>query len=223
MSRSPAGRPSIAWHLLTAVALALGLAGCGLPDEDRTRAVDTPVPYELLDPATPSAEDAGADGFPPRSVPVVLWLRGDDVLVPAPVEASCEDPPAQVVEASLRTLAAAPTTEERNAGLASALPPSPRLRLVAISDGLARVDVDLIDLGDPERLPFAVGQLVLSVTSAPGVDALELVSSGRPLEAPLPGGALAEGPVTADDYAELLLRGDEPGVPSDLGCPDPLR
>ena len=219
MSCSPGRRRGIAWHLLSAVVLAPALASCGLPDEDRTRTVDTPVPYELLENA-PGAEDATTTGSPLRSVPVVLWLRGDDVLVPAPVVASCQDPAADVVETTLRTLAAAPTTEERDAGLASALPPSSRLRLVSISDGLARVDVDLIDLGDPERLPFAVGQLVLSVTSAPDVDALELVASGRPVEAPLPGGALAEGPVTADDYAELLRGGeDSPEVPPDLGCP----
>ncbi|QSR30766.1 hypothetical protein CFI00_09730 [Nocardioides sp. S5] len=157
-----------------------------------------------------------------RGVPVVLWLRGDDVLVPAPVDASCEDPSSEVVEATLRTLAAAPSTQERDRGLASALPPSARLELVATSDGLARVDVDLIDLGDPERLPFAVGQLVLSVTSAPGVDAVEMTTSGRLVEAPLPGGALADGAVTADDYAELLSGPDETAdVPSDLGCPDP--
>ncbi len=219
MSCSPTGRRSIAWHLLVALVPALALAGCGLPDEDRTRTVDTPVPYELLERA-PGAEDATTTGSPLRSVPVVLWLRGDDALVPAPVAASCQDPATEVVETTLRTLAAAPTTEERNAGLASALPPSAGLRLVSISDGLARVDVDLIDLGDPERLPFAVGQLVLSVTSAPDVDALELVASGRPVEAPLPGGALAEGPVTANDYAELLPGGDtSPEVPPDLGCP----
>ncbi|MSW70955.1 MAG: hypothetical protein F2829_12965 [Actinobacteria bacterium] len=219
MSCSPAGRRGMARHLLVPLALALALVGCGLPDEDRTRAVDTPVPYELLESA-PGAEDATTTGSPLRGVPVVLWLRGDDALVPAAVAASCQDAATDVVETTLRTLAAAPTTEEREAGLASALPPSAGLRLVSISNGLARVDVDLIDLGDPERLPFAVGQLVLSVTSAPDVDALELVASGRPVEAPLPGGALAEGPVTADDYAELLRGGGQsPEVPPDLGCP----
>ncbi|GAA1448776.1 hypothetical protein GCM10009641_77550 [Mycobacterium cookii] len=225
MRRPWSRRRAIGRSLLSplAPALALALAGCGLPGEERTRTVDAPVPYELLDSA-PAAGDGVRDGAPLRSVPVVLWLRGDDVLVPAPVAASCEDPPSEVVEATLGTLAAAPSTEERDAGLSSALPPSARLRLVAISNGLARVDVDLIDLGDPERLPFAVGQLVLSVTSAPEVDAIEMVTSGRPVEAPLPGGALADGPVTADDYADLLPGHEEsPGAPPGLGCPDRSR
>lgn len=209
-------------RLVLLLALAPALAACGLPDEERIRTVDTPVPYELLDSAPPDAEDVGTNGAQPRGVPVVLWLRGDDVLVPAPVDASCEDPASEVVETTLRTLADAPSTQERDGGLASALPPSARLELVTISGGLARVDVDLIDLGDPERLPFAVGQLVLSVTSAPGVEALEMTTAGRLVEVPLPGGALADGPVTADDYAELLRAPDEPaGMPSTLGCPDP--
>jgi hypothetical protein len=207
--------------LACAVPLLLTLAACGLPDEDRTRSVDTAVPYRLLEPAVPSSDGQGADSSPPRRAPVVLWTRGDDKLVPASVDASCADAPSDVVDLVLRTLTESPTAEQRSAGWSSALPPSARLEVVEITNHVARVDVDLLALGDPERLPLAVGQLVLSVTSAPGVDALEIVASGQSVEAPLPRGALAGGPVTADDYAPLLPRRLRGMVSGDFGCPEP--
>ncbi len=60
-----------------------------------------------------------------------------------------------------------------------------------------------------ERLPMAVGQLVLTVLSAPGIRSVELVSDDGPIEAPLPGGVLTEGPVTVDDYIGLVVSGYE--------------
>jgi Sporulation and spore germination len=204
------------------LSLVLTLAACGLPDEEKTRTIDTAVPYNLLQPADPGADQPAAGSPLPRHVPAVLWVRGDDRLVPAAVGASCQDPPSDVVDLVLRTLVESPTTDQRDTGWSSAIPPSARLEVVAIADGVARVEVDLGDLGDPERLPFAVGQLVLSVTSAPEVDALEVVASGETAEAPLPGGALADRPLTAKDYVQLLprrLRGPSgTGVSSKLGC-----
>jgi hypothetical protein len=204
------------------LSLVLTLAACGLPDEEKTRRIDTAVPYNLLQPADPRVEQPAAGSPLPRRVPVVLWMRGDDKLVPAAVGASCQDPPSDVVDLVLRTLVDSPTAEQRDAGWSSAMPPSARLEVVAIADGVARVEVDLGDLGDPERLPFVVGQLVLSVTSAPEVDALEVVAAGETAEAPLPGGALADRPVTAEDYVQLLprrLRGTSGTMVSgELGC-----
>ena len=76
-----------------------------------------------------------------------------------------------------------------------------------------------------ERLPLAVGQLVLSLSSAPGVDGIRLVTSGEAVDVPLPDGALADRPVTADDYVELLppdlVAGTGPArtLSRDVGCP----
>jgi hypothetical protein len=207
-----------------AVSLLLVSTACGLPDESRSRAVDgTSVPYNLLE-----APDQGGDPTPtlahPRGVPVAFWLRRDDRLTPAPVSTTCDDPTAEVVEDVLGTLAEAATSEEGSAVWTSAVPPSARLELVALEDGVAVVDLDPVALGDAERLPLAVGQLVLSVSSAPGVDGLRLVTSGEPVDVPLPDGALADRPVTADDYVELLpadlVAGTGPArtLSGDVGC-----
>jgi len=67
-----------------------------------------------------------------------------------------------------------------------------------------------------ERLPVAVGQVVLSVASAPTVRGVALQTYGRPVQVPLPGGSLTDGPVTATDYVDLLSpRWRQPGA---FGC-----
>ena len=76
--------------------------------------------------------------------------------------------------------------------------------LVSLEDGRATVDVRMGRLptgGD--RLPLAVGQVVLTVTSVPTVREVVLVADGARIEAPLPGGALTGRPLTAADYAVL--------------------
>jgi spore germination protein GerM len=210
---------------LLAVAVLLTVTGCGLPDEQRNRTVEAAsVPYNLLTPPEQGRGDATAGPAVPRGVPVAFWLRRDDRLTPARVGTTCEDPTAEVVEDVLGTLAEPPTSEERSAGWTSAVPPSARLELVALEDGVAVVDLDPVALGDAERLPLAVGQLVLSVSSAPGVDGLRLVTSGETVDVPLPDGALADRPVTADDYVELLpptlVAGTGPArtLSPDVGC-----
>ena len=211
---------------ILALSLLLATTACGLPDEERSRAVDADaVPYTLLTPAEEQPEDSDAGPAHPRGEPVVFWLGGDDRLTTAPVGASCDDPVAQVVEDVLTALSASPTSEDGAAGLTSAVPPSARLELVALEDGVAVVELDPMALGDAERLPLVVGQLVLSVSSAPGVDGLRLVTSGEEVDVPLPDGALADRPVTADDYVELLPpglvagTGSEQTLAGDVGCP----
>jgi spore germination protein GerM len=77
-----------------------------------------------------------------------------------------------------------------------------------LSDGTATIDIDGPDeapSGGASRL--AVAQIVLTATSVPGVDAVRLTLSGEPVEAPLPSGQLTSAPLTAADYAALLVPG----------------
>jgi spore germination protein GerM len=211
---------------LLALPLLLAATACGLPDEERSRTVDADaVPYNLLTTAEEEPEGSDAGTAHPRGEPVVFWLRRDGRLTTAAVGATCDDPVAQVVEDVLDVLSGPITSESGAAGHTSAVPPSARLELVALEDGVAVVDLDPVALGDAERLPLAVGQLVLSVSSAPGVDGLRLVTSGEDVDVPLPDGALADRPVTADDYVELLPPGLVAGtgaartLAEDVGCP----
>jgi hypothetical protein len=210
--------------LVTVLVTVLGLSACGLPDERRTQVVDdASVPYDLLDADESSTRpDVQAPRVPPHA-PVVFWTRADRVLVPAAVDLSCAQTSIDVVRGLLESLASSPRDSDRDAGLGSAIPPAAQLTLVGIDDRTAEVELDPLAIGDAERLPLAVGQVVLSVTSAPGVDAVRLFTSGEAVDLPLPGGALATGSATADDYAALLphrLVADEVARTS-LGCDTP--
>ena len=207
---------------LAGVVAAACLAGCGLPGEERTQVVDdAAVPYDLLGAGETTPDERTDDAEVPRDVPVVFWVETDDRLAPAAVDVTCDRSPTDVVRAVLDALLASPTPDERDNGLASAIPSTARLALVQVEDGVAEVELDPVAPVDTERLPLAVGQVVLSVTSAPGVDAVTFVTSGQPVDLPLPGGALLTGAATPDDYAVLLPRrlADDPG--SEIGCPPP--
>ena len=56
-----------------------------------------------------------------------------------------------------------------------------------------------------EQTRRAVGQIVLTATSLPGVTAVLLTHDGEALEAPLPSGELTSAPLTAADYEPLLV------------------
>ncbi len=180
-----------------------GLAGCGAPRSTEPAAIPaSEVPYRLLDPAdvplVASAQGVGTG----RSTPVYL-LDQAGTLVPAPT-AVADGPTVEVAEQALARLQAGPTDTERATGLASALGAVVRLALVSVDDGTAQVEVRLT-AGDlaADQVPLALGQVVLTLTSVPGIDGVQLVSDGDPVEMALPGGVRTIGPVSATDYEVL--------------------
>jgi hypothetical protein len=196
-------------------AVAVGLAclgllvGCGLPADDAVHTVKAQdVPYGLLEPPptpTPAASSATAKR---ESQPELYLLGADQLLVgvPAGLEADVRPlPTSQRLVALLGLLETGPTDQQRAQGLGTALTPGVTIRLVSLSDGMAEVQV-VASLKDPsaDRLPLAVGQLVLTATSLPGVDAVRLLRDGVAAEVPLPGGALTAEPLRRSDYTELV-------------------
>jgi spore germination protein GerM len=85
----------------------------------------------------------------------------------------------------------------------------------ALVDGVADVEIRTT-VEDPaaDRVPLAVGQIVLTATSFPGVDAVRLLRDGRAVPVPVVGGALTAEPVRASDYSALLRR---PGATATTG------
>ncbi len=179
-------------------------AGCGLPapGDAREIAPDT-VPYELLSPS-PQAKPTTTIVGPQTTTPSVFLLDGQDRLVDVPltVEAGGIESVADQVLADLED---GPSDEQRDAGLSSPLGTGVQLDLVRVDDGTAQVEVAQA-LRDPaaDRLPLVVGQIVLSLTSIDGVDAVVLLRDGEPVETPLPGGARTTDPLRASDYASLV-------------------
>ena len=191
-------------RVLLAAATVLLPCGCGLPrDGVATAMPPTAVPYNLLSPA-PS--DASAPAPTERTTAPHLYLVNVEdqlVAVRTPVAAQGLDP---VESRLLEQLTAGPTERQRRMGLASALTPGTRIRLVGTDGGTATIEVQPgPQEPSADRLPLAVGQVVLTATSVQGISAVQLTSEGRPVEVPLPGGALTSAPLTAADYASLVV------------------
>lgn len=189
---------------LAAAACVGVLAACGVPQDGATRRVDPgEVPYRLLE-AAPAPSASPLVTGPVVTVPrVYLVDRGARLVAqPQPLDARGLVP---VVDALLARLVAGPSEQQRDIGLGSALGPGVGLRLVDVSGGVARIEVAPSPQRPPaDRLPIAVGQVVLTVTSVEGVDRVVLLQRGVPVEVPLPGGELTADPVEAGDYAGLL-------------------
>lgn len=195
-------RPSVGALVLAAVLAAVlgATAACGVPRDPTPRDV-TPVPYDLLSPG---------DGAVPRpSVtasrrPFIYLAHDDDRLTPVAADAISSGG-ADAVNQVLARLASGPTVEERSQGLSTALGPEPSMSLLRLEGDRADIEVDLgAQQPSAARLPLAVGQVVLSVTSVPGISRVALIRGGHPIEAPLPGGALTNRPLTAADYRALV-------------------
>lgn len=202
----PAGTPvgTLVGTLVGALAAAL-LAGCGAPGSSRPAEIEpSEVPYQLLRPSVdPLAASSEPDLLEEVATTPVYLLGEGAVLVAAdtPVQPGSST---QLAEQALSRLQAGPTDDERDAGLASALGAAVRLALVSIQDGTARVEVRLT-AGDiaADQVPLALGQVVLTLTSVPGIQDVQLVNDGEPVEMALPGGRRTVDPVTAADYQEL--------------------
>lgn len=195
--------------VVVALPLAVVLAGCGLPHDGAARPIDgRAVPYGLLGPA-PTAEPPTTLERSQLPQPRTYLLGADQVLepVPAALDLAPQATPPDVLAALFAVLAAGPTKQQRAAGLSTALGPGVVIRLVQVSDGIADLQVQASPREPAaDRLPLAIGQVVLTATSVQGVDGIRLVrADGSPVEVPLPGGALTSGPLRPSDYRELLL------------------
>lgn len=192
------------WTAVAAILTVGVTAACGVPQGGQvTPLAGDQVPYALLSPAPSDSAlppASGADVTTPR----LFFLDTDEKLVPVPLSLSPSglEP---VLEGLLERLATGPTEQQRASGLGSALGPSVMLQVQEVVDHVARIDVSLPpQVPAADRLPLAVGQLVLTATSVAGVDEVQVLRNGKPVDVPLPGGARASGPVGPEDYRSLV-------------------
>ncbi|KQW50934.1 hypothetical protein ASC77_25075 [Nocardioides sp. Root1257] len=200
------------------VAAAVALSSCGVPEGGSVRTVDDDaVPYRLLDPE--SASTSGTAGTSPgAATPAVFWVTGDQ-LEPEPTDDACTIDAGLLVDRLLASLTAGPSEEARAAGRSSALPTDFKLALLAVDGGTAKIEIQAGTSLSAEQLPLAVAQVVLTVTTAPAVRSVLFFDDGEPVQAPLPGGALTEGPVMARDYVGFVP--DRLRPLGSTGCPPP--
>lgn len=178
-----------------------GTAACGVPTGDAPTTIPpSDVPYGLLSTAPTSA--AVTPPTPQPAQPQVFLVDSAGRLVPRG-RALAGEPLKKEAAGLLDDLAAGPSRDERRAQLSTALPPDVRLTMTGLDDGTATIDVvGSTDLSG-RSIRVAVGQIVLTATSLPGIDAVRLQRNGEDVEAPLPSGQLSTDPLTAADYAPL--------------------
>lgn len=192
-----------AWLGAVLVVGTAAAGGCGVPARTSAEVV-TAVPYDLgRRPSEPGPASDPPSQLPSSATSKVWWVRGD-ALVPASAPPEAPSTPA-TARRSIDRLAGGPNEAERGQGLSTALGPDVRLSLAGVWQGRATVDIGSDDQASGAgQLPLAVGQLVLTLTSIPGIDEVVLTAAGEPVEAPLPGGVLTGRPLTARDYAYLV-------------------
>lgn len=189
------------WAAVAAGLLLLGATSCGVPDDDEVRTVDpSEVPYHLLEDAddVPSSAASGATG------PRLYWVDAQGRLVARPAASFCAKTLTGVAKDILDQLDDGPSSRDLGAGLGSAQPPAGWLELVAITDRTAHLRVSADGPVATNRVVLATAQTVLSLTSIPGVDQVEIEYDAGPLQAPRSSGELADGPLRHDDYRSLL-------------------
>lgn len=195
-------RPAVLGTLL----LGLTLAGCGMPPPGTSATIPpSQLPYGLDQQTVRSTAVAP---LPTLEQGPAVWLIREDALVPvATPRVGTDSPePKTMADALIAQLANGPDETELAAGYRSALSPTTTLQLLQVEDGVARVELDVGDtrLGGASQLPLAAGQVVLTLTSVPGVDAVQFRHRDNPISVPLPSGVLTTRPMTETDYLPLV-------------------
>lgn len=154
------------------------------------------------------------DETSPETMSVAAYLLRDGKV--SPVSRSVASSSA-VARAALEALLDGPTTEERAAGLASAIPEGTRLLDVSIADDVATVDLSgsFDDGGGSASMLGRVAQVVATLTRFPNVERVAFRLEGDPVEAIGGEGVLVDPPVGRLDVEEqtpqILVESPLPG------------
>lgn len=169
------------------------VAGCGVQTEDQAHpaAVSFTDESQTPEPSVTGSASANAQIFLVKD----QELQGVRRHLPPPI----------TVTAVLDAIAAGPTEDERGKGLRTALlAPFTVTRVVVDRDGAATLvlESEPTQSGAAE-LVLAFGQVVISVSSLPGIHSLRFTVGDEPLSIPRGDGSLTDAAVTSDDYSVL--------------------
>lgn len=189
--------------LLAVVALVVGGAACGVPNDNQAHRVEIGSfvqDVERLSLAAQVPEDTGEGA----RISVYMIRRDELKLQPVPRTA-----PYYSLEQIMKQLFFGPAAPESTDGLRTAISSRTRVRDVDISNGLATIDVQspLTDSGGFEVV-LALAQIVLTASQVRGVEAVRLALDGIPLlDAPTQDGTSTSDPLTRADYEGFVAEG----------------
>lgn len=194
-------------RLLVSLLLLSAVGACGvgsqkhaveIPSDDLPTVLEEPSSSPPSSP-TPPAPSSGL----PALTSSTIYLVDDKTKTLVAVDR----PRAQTatVTSLVKALLAGPTTAESAAGLTTAINTSPTLNKITIDGPLATVDLsssfgEIRGAGEV----LATAQVVMTVVSYPGTNAVQFDLDGTPTSVPLVSGVLSSGPLTYSDYASLL-------------------
>jgi spore germination protein GerM len=200
--------PAAARRLAAAFVVAvLGLtAACGIPADDHPRAI-----------SKDQIPGRGGEGQPDSTAvetqPAVLYFTARDgdrsLLVPVerPVPVGSSSPtlvPATVLET---LLSGAPSEEQENQGLGTAIPAGTALasQPALDEDGILTVDLNenIFDVQSPGS-QLAFGQIVCTADALGQVDGVRFEVAGDPQSVPMGDTENTDDPLTCDAYTNLL-------------------
>lgn len=179
----------------TAVVVAgvLGAAACGVPSQSS--------PHILRDAALPRESSTTRPTVAAVVDARVFFVRGDR---PVPVTRRAAG---SGLDDVLDALLAGPSDVEVASGVRTTLPADASIEIAGVTtDGVATLEIgSLLDgvTGQEQILAFA--QLVLTATEAADVDGVIFERAGHHIDAPTVDGTLVSHPLTAGDYASLLV------------------
>ena len=176
------------------VLLAL-LVGCGVPTDDRPRALDpATAPGGVLETAVPAAEGPGRIAL--------YFVRGDPERVVLQQRAVERSPNMREL---LELLLEGPTQEQVAAGTRSAIPASLRVESVEVGPrGVAVVTLGGDDDAPVGASPLGFAQIVATLTAPGRAEAVRFRFEGSDLAVPRGDGSLTDAPLDRDDYREVL-------------------
>lgn len=185
MKRRDVLRPAVA------ALLAVSAVGCGISNQG------SPVPIAGASKG-PTATTLPTDAN--RAVPVTLYFVSSSNRLVATQAGTLRD-----ISAVMNHLLAGPTRQESAAGMTSAIPSGTTLLASKAIGSLATLDFSdhLASVSGQEQI-LAFAQIVATATSLAGINDVQVSVSGQVVNAPLPDGTLAQGPVGRADYASLL-------------------
>jgi len=198
-------RPSILRRLTAASVAVASLTACGPRPQDAASPLRG-VPYDLSAPTTTSTTSTTIASPPTTLVAtegvILYFVRGDAITsLVRSIRLNAE--PGEVLDLLLEGY---PSTIF-GLDVRSAIPDDLKAS-VSVERGLATVDTDesLLSEISPIDQPLAIAQIVLTLTSRPGIGQVNFLVNGEPQAVPRGGGELApaDEPVAYDDYAMLL-------------------
>lgn len=194
-------------RISTSLVFVIALSSCAIPSDGEFQPIpNDEVPYELASARTTLPPNAATTipGSDTSTEPIdAYFISNSRVLKIVRLVAAPAGP-----DQALATLSALDTQDPALAGLRTAIPKS-FSATVTVERGVASVDSNrgLLDTLSPLDQRLAVAQIVLTLTSRPGIGQVLFSVDGVPTGVPRGRGDLAGPltPVTFDDYASLVI------------------